>query len=32
MDWESLFKRYVWSDVRTPYLVPVARLSRVQAG
>jgi hypothetical protein len=32
MDWETLFKRYVWSDVRTPYLVPVARLTREQAG
>ena len=31
MDWESLFKRYVWSDVKTPYLVPVGRLSREQA-
>jgi hypothetical protein len=32
MDWESLFRRYVWSDTRTPYLVPVARLTRQQAG
>ena len=32
MDWEGLFKRYVWSDVKTPYLVPVGRLARVQAG
>ena len=31
MDWEKLFKRYVWDDEKTPYFVPVARLTRVQA-
>ena len=31
MDWESLFKRYVWDENTTPYLVPVARLNRRQA-
>ncbi len=31
MDWESLFKRYVWDDNKTPYLVPVAKLNRRQA-
>ena len=31
MDWESLFKRYVWDDNKTPYLVPVSKLNRRQA-
>lgn len=31
LDWENLFKRYVWDDRTTPYLVPVARLTRRQA-
>ena len=31
MDWESLFKRYVWDANKTPYLVPVAKLNRRQA-
>ena len=31
MDWESLFKRYVWDENKTPYLVPVAKLKRRQA-
>ena len=31
LDWEKLFKRYVWHDERTPYLTRVARLSPVQA-
>ncbi|GHD46344.1 hypothetical protein GCM10017083_15360 [Thalassobaculum fulvum] len=31
LDWEGLFKRYVWDDRTTPYLVPVARLNRRQA-
>ena len=31
MDWEKLFKRYVWDDRTTPYLVPVARLNQRQA-
>ena len=31
MDLDKYFKKYVWDDERTPYLVPVARLSRNQA-
>jgi hypothetical protein len=31
LDWEGLFKRYVWDDRTTPYLVPVTRLNRRQA-
>jgi hypothetical protein len=31
MDWESLFKRYVWSDTKTPYFFRAARLNRTQA-
>ena len=31
LDWEKLFKRYVWHDERTPYLTRVANLTRVQA-
>ena len=31
LNWEKLFKRYVWHDERTPYLTRVANLSRVQA-
>lgn len=31
LDWEGLFKRYVWDDRTTPYLVPVAKLNRQQA-
>jgi hypothetical protein len=31
LDWEKLFKRYVWDDERTPYLTRVGNLSRVQA-
>ncbi|MEE2802931.1 MAG: hypothetical protein VYB37_00615 [Pseudomonadota bacterium] len=31
LDWEGLFKRYVWDDRTTPYLVPVSRLKRQQA-
>lgn len=31
MDWEKLFKRYVWDDEKTPYFIPVARLTRTQA-
>ncbi len=31
MDWEKLFKRYVWDDEKTPYFVPVTKLSRTQA-
>jgi hypothetical protein len=28
---EKYIKRYVWDDERTPYLVPVARMTRTQA-
>jgi hypothetical protein len=31
LNWEKLFKRYVWHDERTPYLTRVADLSRLQA-
>lgn len=31
MDWETMFKRYVWDTERTPYFTPVSRLTRVQA-
>jgi hypothetical protein len=31
LNWEKLFKRYVWHDERTPYLTRVANLTRVQA-
>ena len=31
MEWEKLFKRYVWNDETTPYLTPAQKLTRVQA-
>jgi hypothetical protein len=31
LDWEKLFKRYVWDDDRTPYFTRVRNLSRTQA-
>lgn len=31
MKLEKYFKKYVWDDQRTPYLVPVARMTRDQA-
>jgi hypothetical protein len=31
LDWVSMFKRYVGNDIKTPYFVPVGRLTRVQA-
>lgn len=31
LDWIGMFKRYVADDVRTPYFVPVGRLTRIQA-
>ena len=31
LNWEKLFKRYVWHDERTPYLTRVANLTRIQA-
>ena len=30
-EWEKYFKRYVADDAKTPYLVPVDRLTRTQA-
>lgn len=32
LEWDKLVKRYVWDDTKTPYLVPVARLTATQAG
>jgi hypothetical protein len=31
LNWEKLFKRYIWDDDRTPYLVPASRMTRKQA-
>lgn len=31
LNWEKLFKRYVWHDERTPYLTRVVNLTRIQA-
>jgi RsiW-degrading membrane proteinase PrsW (M82 family) len=31
VNWEKLFKRYIWDDDRTPYFVPAARMTRKQA-
>jgi hypothetical protein len=31
LDWEKLFKRYVFDDVRTPYFVAAERLTQTQA-
>jgi hypothetical protein len=31
LDWEKLFKRYVWDDDKTPYLTRVGNLNRTQA-
>jgi len=31
LDWEKLFRRYVWHDEKTPYLTRAANLTRVQA-
>jgi hypothetical protein len=31
LDWEKLFKRYIFDDTKTPYFVAVARLTRTQA-
>ena len=31
LNWEKLFKRYVWHDDRTPYLTRVANLTALQA-
>ena len=31
LDWEGLFKRYVWDARTTPYLVPLSKLNRRQA-
>ncbi|GMQ76725.1 MAG: hypothetical protein BMS9Abin01_2016 [Gammaproteobacteria bacterium] len=31
MDWEKLFKKYLWDESRTPYLTSVADLTKSQA-
>lgn len=31
LDWERMFRRYVFDEVRTPYFVRVSKLSRSQA-
>lgn len=31
MSWDKYIKRYVWDDVKTPYLVRAANLNKVQA-
>jgi len=31
VNWEKLFKRYIWDDNRTPYFVPAARMTSKQA-
>ncbi len=31
MSWEKFIKRYVWDDIKTPYFVRVAKLTKVQA-
>lgn len=31
MDWDKFLKRYVWDEEKTPYFVPVGRLTRRQA-
>ncbi len=31
MSWDKFVKRYVWDDIKTPYFVRVAKLSKVQA-
>ena len=30
MNWEGLFKKYIWNN-RTPYFIPVTKLTRIQA-
>lgn len=32
LEWDKLVKRYIWDDTKTPYLVPVDRLTSAQAG
>ena len=31
MDWHSYIKKYVWDDNKTPYFVPVKKLTKSQA-
>jgi hypothetical protein len=31
VNWEKLFKRYIWDDDRTPYFVRASKMSRRQA-
>ncbi len=32
MSWDKFIKRYVWDDIKTPYFVSVAKMTKVQAG
>ncbi len=32
MSWDKFVKRYVWDDIKTPYFVRVAKMTKVQAG
>lgn len=32
LDWESMFRRYVFDSRKTPYTTPVAKLTKTQAG
>ena len=31
MEWEKLFRKYIWNEQTTPYLTPVRDLTRRQA-
>ncbi len=31
MSWDRFVKRYVWDDIKTPYFVRVAKMTKVQA-
>jgi hypothetical protein len=31
VNWEKLFRRYIWDDDRTPYFIPATRMTRKQA-
>ena len=32
MWWDKFVKKYVWDDIKTPYFVRVAKMTKVQAG
>ena len=32
MSWDKFVKKYVWDDIKTPYFVRVAKLTKVQVG